>query len=450
MCFVVILIYSCSKSSNGQEDKNLVLKEYLKNNGGLFKNQTVSFNNNGHTQVGTLAWEKSEVMVVNGFEYTTIPFSGLESNFVSNLAANNLASQSIPLPSESSLIIYKNEEGILQSKFRIRMFDTANHENIKIIEFYYNTTGNLKYTWLYKPSFNPVRLYVRDQSTLEITTNSVKSKLSDCTQFRFTTYNISCESQDAIQTTCTFFPVQNNYSICSGVSDQELLPSDPGGGGGAPTAPAKSTKTVQEIKNEMKDPCLNTVLSEVTDTKLKSLIALLFNSTFGGTPGNFTIKFVENPNLLTENGLFPAQARGYYVFSQDIWVIEMNPKFASISAKESLAAAMIHEIVHSFISLYKEFHGGQASSILTDFQAHTFMYKQWIDKMRDLLIEVYGMAPRNAVALACYGMADVLNKEGVPIKEINDFLIDKYKVSVKDCDEVGELYEQGTHGGKCK
>ena len=224
---------------------------------------------------------------------------------------------------------------------------------------------------------------------------------------------------------------------------EDIQIGDSGGGPGG-------IEEVQEIKNEMKDPCLNTVLSEVTDTKLKSLIAVLFNSTFGGTPGNFTIKFSENPNLLTENGLYPQQARGYYIRSQGIWAIEMNPKFASLSAKESIAAAMIHEIVHSFISLYKEYRGGQASSILTDFQAHTFMYEQWIDKMRDILIEVYGMAPRNAVALSCYGLADILNKEGVPIKEIDDFLFDKYKVHIKDVDEVGELYENGVFGEKCK
>lgn len=246
------------------------------------------------------------------------------------------------------------------------------------------------------------------------------------------------------QCSYTIRVTQSAYGwISSNVPD---LPEIGGGGGGG----GGGIEEVQEIKNEMKDPCLNTVLSEVTDTKLKSLIAVLFNSTFGGTPGNFTIKFSENPNLLTENGLYPQQARGYYIRSQGIWAIEMNPKFASLSAKESIAAAMIHEIVHSFISLYKEYRGGQASSILTDFQAHTFMYEQWIDKMRDILIEVYGMAPRNAVALACYGMSDILQKENVPIKEINDFLIDKYKVSVKDCVEVGELYENGVFGEKCK
>jgi hypothetical protein len=245
--------------------------------------------------------------------------------------------------------------------------------------------------------------------------------------------------------TITFTP--DAYGGIASVPD---LPEIGGGGSGGGGDFEKHTDPVQEIKNEMKDECLNTVLSEVTDTKLKSLIAVLFNSTFGGTPGNFTIKFSENPNLLTENGLYPDQARGYYIRTQNIWVIEMNPKFASISAKESLAAAMIHEIVHSFIGLYKEFRGGQGSTILNNFQAHTFMYKEWIDKMRDILVEVYDMAPRNAVALSCFGLSDILSKEGVPIKEIDDFLFDKYKVRIKDVNEVGELYEKGTYGEKCK
>jgi hypothetical protein len=78
------------------------------------------------------------------------------------------------------------------------------------------------------------------------------------------------------------------------------------------------------------------------------------------------------------------------------------------------------------------------------------MYKEWIDKMRDILVEVYDMAPRNAVALSCFGLSDILSKEGVPIKEIDDFLFDKYKVRIKDVNEVGELYEKGTYGEKCK
>jgi hypothetical protein len=111
---------------------------------------------------------------------------------------------------------------------------------------------------------------------------------------------------------------------------------------------------------------------------------------------------------------------------------------------------MIHEIVHSFIFFYKEFRGGQASSILTDFQAHTLMYEQWIDKMRDILIEVYQMGSRNAVALACAGLADVMTKQGVPIQEIDDFLNSKYTISVKQAIEVEEEYTKGKYGETCK
>lgn len=70
--------------------------------------------------------------------------------------------------------------------------------------------------------------------------------------------------------------------------------------------------------------------------------------------------------------------------------------------------------------------------------------------MRDILIEVYGMGPRNAVVLACAGLADVMTKEGVPIQEIDDFLIGKYNVSIKQAIEVAEEYEKGNYGEKCK
>ena len=126
----------------------------------------------------------------------------------------------------------------------------------------------------------------------------------------------------------------------------------------------------------------------------------------------------------------------------------MNPHFASVSSKESIAASMIHEIVHSFIFFYKEYNGG--TSLLSNFKSHTIMYQQWIDKMRDILIEVYGMGPRNAVVLACAGLADVMTKEGVPIQEIDDFLIGKYNVSIKQAIEVAEEYEKGNYGEKCK
>ncbi len=70
--------------------------------------------------------------------------------------------------------------------------------------------------------------------------------------------------------------------------------------------------------------------------------------------------------------------------------------------------------------------------------------------MRDILIEVYGIGPRNAVALVCAGLADIMTKEGVPIQEIDDFLIGKYNVSIKQAIEVTEEYEKGNYGEKCK
>jgi hypothetical protein len=70
--------------------------------------------------------------------------------------------------------------------------------------------------------------------------------------------------------------------------------------------------------------------------------------------------------------------------------------------------------------------------------------------MRDILIEVYGIGPRNAVALVCAGLADIMTKEGVPIQEIDDSLIGKYNVSIKQTIEVAEEYEKGNYGEKCK
>lgn len=78
------------------------------------------------------------------------------------------------------------------------------------------------------------------------------------------------------------------------------------------------------------------------------------------------------------------------------------------------------------------------------------MYQEWTDTMWDILIELYQMGSRNAVALACAGLADVMTKQGVPIQEIDDFLNSKYTISVKQAIEVEEEYTKGKYGETCK
>lgn len=67
---------------------------------------------------------------------------------------------------------------------------------------------------------------------------------------------------------------------------EDIQAGDPGGGGD------RDSFSKKEIKNEMTNPCLNVVLNEITDSKLKSLIATLFNSTFGTNGHNVNIKFI--------------------------------------------------------------------------------------------------------------------------------------------------------------
>lgn len=443
--FTSTIIYSCSKSTSELEQKDSILKQYMRTNGGIFKNQTVTFLYNGITQVRHLDWDALEIKTVNGIEYTTIPFAGDEFNKGAiPINIKNGTNEQV-LPSQSAFIIYRNESGSLQSKFRIRMYDTVDHKKINIYEFYYDTIGNLKYIWLYKPSYNPVRLYVvKNQSSTKVRSNTMRPNAITCEGFSFTTYNISCSPDQAgVGVTCNFSPVQNNLSICTEMNES-LLPSDPGGGG-AP--PQQGTVTIQEIKNEMTNSCLNTIKNELTDTKLKSLIATLFNSTYGNSTNNVTVNFRENPNLTYSNGI-PQAAASTFIVSTNTWNITMNPKFTNTASKEYLAASMLHEIVHSYIFFYKEYNGG--TSALTEVESHTIMYDSWIDRMSGILMEVYGMSIKNAVVLSCFGISDILLKEGAPIEKINTYLLNKYKVSITDIQQVSEEYEKGNYGSKCQ
>ena len=72
------------------------------------------------------------------------------------------------------------------------------------------------------------------------------------------------------------------------------------------------------------------------------------------------------------------------------------------------------------------------------------MFKNFIDPLKDLLIDAYSLNPNDALGLALSGMKDLW---GYP--DFDQLMIDKYYVSTQDVQDVYDDYFKGLKGIKC-
>lgn len=80
--FVVLLLVACKKHDVSKVDQHTELKEWLKQNGGSYKNGVLQFKGvNGETKAGQLNWSQVRTYQIDGTSYTEVPFAfGVENN----------------------------------------------------------------------------------------------------------------------------------------------------------------------------------------------------------------------------------------------------------------------------------------------------------------------------------------------------------------------------------
>lgn len=440
-------IQSCKKSVIEEIEPYKDLKEWVRKNGSIFRSGTISFKTSSTITVNNLNWKKLTFFTEKNSKFYEIPFSNTNNGMGKQVQQIGTESDTM-FPSTSALILEKNLSGALKAYIRIRMTDTSNVRDRKVYDEYYDMEGNWKYTWLLRPGFNPQRLYsYSSMGNNNVASLGTRKKALSCVYFSFVSYSITCTASSNSEVTCNFSPMTHYYSYCpsSGQPDENQIPQpdDPPGGGSYPYPPAPVT--IDSVNNLLTNPCFKNVLSQVTDARLKGLIVKLFNSTFTSTGYNLNLEISENGSLVYPNGNMQL-AKSNVIPNQGKWIIQLNPNYST--SKEYIAAAIIHELIHSFIFLYKQYQPPGFN--FTDIAMHSAMFQNWINDFASLLKDSMGISNEDAVALSLSGIVDVLlDSEGLPTADADAFAQDKYKMSVASADAIASKYESKQKGTAC-
>jgi hypothetical protein len=106
-------------------------------------------------------------------------------------------------------------------------------------------------------------------------------------------------------------------------------------------------------------------------------------------------------------------------------------------SQEAWGQIIIHEILHSFINRFWP-------QIARDHLDHLFVFKNFTEPTRDLLIKAFGMDSTTAIKLALNGI-----KDNWGYSDLAQMCLNKYGVTLDEIDAVYKEYTSGIKGRKC-
>ena len=219
-----------------------------------------------------------------------------------------------------------------------------------------------------------------------------------------------------------------------------------GGGGGSGYLP-ETLLTIDSVAVNLSDTCFINLVSQITNTKIKTEITKMFLRTFIGFGHSANILFMEDNTLVNTDNSPRASSSSV---QNGVWTIRLNPIYGSSNvSKEFWASVVIHELVHGFIAIYKS-----QGPPLTQYQSHEFMFQNTIDQMSEFLTENFGLSQVNANALALGGLDQVLTRENangdIVFKQQYDAMAQsRYGISLQDALVIRENYKSGSSGTIC-
>jgi hypothetical protein len=203
---------------------------------------------------------------------------------------------------------------------------------------------------------------------------NISGRVQDCIDWYWVTYvNGEVVSEQYAFTTCDGIVPCRTYRTFDASGS---LKTSCGGGGGDGEITIVS---VDSLINLLTNPCLLSIFNNITETKLKNEIIKLFQQTYIGTGSSVTLKIIEVSSLADPSSGYQIPAQSWLLPSQQEWGIKINTSFAGTSAKEYIANAVLHEMVHSFVELYQN----TTTAPLSDFDSHIIMFEKWVNQIKD-------------------------------------------------------------------
>jgi len=209
--------------------------------------------------------------------------------------------------------------------------------------------------------------------------------------------------------------------------------------------------------NDFTNPCIVAAKNKIGDLDLNYFGKMLLWQKESGTTQKWKISFEENRNLVDQNGN-PAPSQSFPITPLKIWHIQLNPIVweqgtAPNSTQEMAGLMIIHEFIHGFIWVYRDFFNLDFNNLL--FSSHKEMFENCVGGMTMMLEQFFNLSHTDATALALQGMDDIMGQvfTGNTLtsynSEKNQFAINNYGISLLDAHAIFEQYLNGTKGTRC-
>jgi hypothetical protein len=212
-----------------------------------------------------------------------------------------------------------------------------------------------------------------------------------------------------------------NYYLRAGLSDA----GNYGGGGGSSAYDTKMSffdYNYSKITNNLTDPCLNQVFSELLNRNVYGEINEIiskFNSSLGG--GGFSFKIQEMS--IMEESIYPT-----YFGAFEKGTIKINRSLLKNSSKEGIAKTIVHEILHAYIK--------KDILIVND---HEVMIRDYVLPIAEFLVGMYNIPLEDGILLSLSGLQET---------SYYDTILSKMKITNNDVSIVRKLYTENLNYGK--
>ncbi|WP_218331100.1 MULTISPECIES: hypothetical protein [Hydrotalea] len=197
------------------------------------------------------------------------------------------------------------------------------------------------------------------------------------------------------QTNAMYIDNGSNSSGSSGLGATTPVHSGGGGRGSITTPPPPML--LADIKNELKDPCLNTVANNLITSTFKNTVTDILQNIFN-VNDKLNIYFQENTTREKEAWTQPGTLSNRILDE----IVYVNPNLLHDASQEYIASLLIHEIIHTYLDVNTTLSGNM--------QQHPEMLKNYIEKMSLSLLDFYkNITLDQARALCIAGFGDLQN-----------------------------------------
>jgi hypothetical protein len=285
--------------------------------------------------------------------------------------------------------------------------------------------------------------------------NSGTQSTETCTAwYLVTTWPDGHETEVYLYTTCVGTTVGGNNGGddgdgCYNTQQASVCPGD-GGGGGNGGEPGGFDNNVDEIIINLTDSCLLSVVTSITTTTIATQVSTMFNNTFVGANAPANISFAQNSNLVNPQTGLPVVALSTPNPATHTWAIQLNPNYCPSASTEFWASVIVHELTHSFMTLYY----GSNPNFQTLTGQHQQMFLNTVNQMSSFLIQNFGLSASHANALALGGIDDYLlsvsgsNNQSY-INQVNSFVSQNYGHTFASAEAIRIQFKNGTLGQPC-